>query len=230
MPRSEETGRSRPAADAAFVNLGRSGMGRSLAGTAVLILMTCCAALGAAWPERFLTGGAAGPERTIALVIAIACGLLSLPAIAGVAASSRTHGLAADRTGLWFVTRRSAERVDWPQIRAVGGSWRESRRTFKAGLGARLGQELMRFLTTENGKHMYAVEVFLHDPGSVSGQEPFATHQRLTRDEPPPVPGLPGSRLRFSVRGIKDYREMAAHLHRCAPHLWIGEYRRHSPL
>lgn len=74
----------------------------------------------------------------------------------------------------------------------------------------------------------FAIEVFLHGPGPVSGQRPFDHHQRLTRDAAPPVPGLPNSRLRFVVRGTSDCREIAAHLHKWAPHLRVGEYQRRA--
>ncbi|QBI56632.1 hypothetical protein [Streptomonospora litoralis] len=219
-----------PAADAAYLSLARSGLGLALAGTAVTLFLTCCAVLAAVWPERFLANGGAGGERTIAIVIAVVLGLLTLLLSAGVVAALSPHGLAVDRHGIWFVTRVRAEPVSWQQISAIGGSWKEKRRVYKSSLGARIGQEIMRRLLTDRGRYLYAVDVFLHDPDSVADRHPFAVHQRHTRHEAPPAPGLPSRRLRFHVGAIGDYREMARHLHRSAPHLWIGEYRRDSPV
>lgn len=193
-----------------------------------MLFFTACAAAGAIWPEQVLTNGGAGAERTIATVVATGLGALSVLMLLMFVPTLRTHGLAVDRWGLWFVTKKRAELVSWDQVRAIGGSWKERRRPYQASLGAKLGQALARRLTTEDGREQFAIEVFLHDPGSVSGQRPFDHHQRLTRDEDAPVPGLPNSRLRFVVRGSSDYREMAERLHQWAPHLWVGEYQRHA--
>ncbi|RNL86478.1 hypothetical protein [Halostreptopolyspora alba] len=224
-PRSDQPW---PSPDAAFLNLGRSGLGCSLVVLGLLLFFTASAAAGALWPERVLTNDGAGAERTIAAVIAIGLGVLTVVVLLMLVPTLRTHGLAVDRWGVWFVTTKRAEGVAWSQIRAIGGSWRERKRTPKASVGAKLGHEIVRAATTDDGRELFAVEVFLHDPGSVAGRTPFDSHQRLTRDEDPPVPGLPNSRLRFVIRDMGDYREMAGLLYQWVPQLWIGEYRRDS--
>ncbi|MFC7328205.1 hypothetical protein [Marinactinospora rubrisoli] len=215
-----------PAADAAFVNLGRSGMGCLLLGVALLLFFTVCAALGAIWPERFLTGGDPGTLRIISAVIAVFFGLLLLAVLVSLPNALRTHGVAFDRFGLWYIDRQQAELVAWPLIRAIGGSWMWARKAPASSLGSAIGKEIARAALTDDGREKFAIEVFLTDPNSVAGHKRLALIQSTTQREQPPRPDLPGARLRFPVRGIGDYRKMAAHLQSTAPSLWIGEYQR----
>lgn len=198
-----------------------------LVGAGLLFFFTVCAILGAVSPERFLTeSGNPGAQRIIATVIAVFFGALSLFMIAALPAALRTHGLAVDRSGIWYVTKKKAEPVPWPQIRAIGGSWVMAPKRPTTSLGGMIGRAIVRAATTDDGRERFAVEFFLRDPRSVAGLTRLELLQKSTEREQPPRPGLPGARLRFVIRGIGDYREMAAHLHRCAPGLWVGEYRR----
>lgn len=215
-----------PSRDAMFVNLGRGGLGCSLLALGLLLFFTGCAAAGALWPEEILTDGGAGGEQTIATVIAVVFGVLSVAMVMMLAPTLKTHGLAVDRSGVWFVTKKTAEVVPWQQVRALGGSYKVKRRTYKPSVGAKLGQELARSVLTDGGRMLYSIEVFLHDPRAVAGRKPFDQHLRLTQDEAPPAAGLPRSRLRFVCRDTDHYRELAAHLYQWTPRLWVGEYER----
>ena len=215
-----------PSPDAMFVDLGRGGLGCSLTALVLLLFFTTCATAGALWPEQILTNGGAGGERTIATVIAVVFGVLSVAMVLMLIPTLKTHGLAVDRSGLWFVTKKTAEVVSWEQVRALGGSYKVKQRTYKRGVGAKLGQELARSALTDQGRILHSIEVFLHDPHAVAGRRPFDQHLRLTQDEAPPTPGLPHSRLRFVCRHTDHYRKLAAHLSQGMPHLWVGEYQR----
>lgn len=215
-----------PSPDAMFVDLGRGGLGCSLLALGVLLFSTGCAAAGAVWPERVLRDGGAGGEQTIATVIAVVFGVLSVAMVMMLIPTLKTYGPAVDRSGLWFVTKKTAEFVPWQQVRALGGSYKVKQRTYKRSVGAVLGQELARSALTDEGRMLYSIEVFLHDPRTVAGREPFDQHLRLTQDEAPPAAGLPHSRLRFVCRDTDNYRNLAAHLYQWMPHLWVGEYQR----
>ncbi|MBB4932687.1 hypothetical protein F4561_003507 [Lipingzhangella halophila] len=221
MPTPTTSGRPWPSADAAFVNLARTGLGRIFVGLGLLLFFTGCAAAGAIWPERFLTEDGEGGARNIAAVIAVLFGALSVVMLFGLARTLRTHGPAVDRSGLWFLTGGRAEVAPWPQILAIGGSWVPARG------GARgLGGMAVDAMLTDKGRRFFAVEVFLYDPGAVAGQRTFDRQLHRTRNERPPRAGLPGARLRFTFRTIRHYRAFAARLNRWAPQLWIGEYQR----
>ncbi|TQN33501.1 hypothetical protein FHX37_3522 [Haloactinospora alba] len=228
LPQPRKPGQLWPESDAVFLNLGRSARKLRLAILAGVLFFTCTSAAGAIWPERFLDDGSGTAERVISAVFAVFLALVSLVIALMLVPTLFTHGLAVDRRGVWFLLSGRAEPVYWHQIRAIGGSWKEYKRTFKAGLGSRLGQELARSIVSENGKHMFALEVYPHDPDAFTEREPFSIHLRQTAREEPPVAGLPNARLRFPVPGNSDYREMAWHLYRTAPHLWIGEHQRDS--
>ncbi|PSK96306.1 hypothetical protein CLV63_112190 [Murinocardiopsis flavida] len=228
LPAPRRPGGPWPAADAAFVNSGASGIGCVLAGVGALLFLTACAAAGAIWPESVLTNGGAGGERIIATVIAVFFGAISLLVLLMLPAALRTHGLAVDGHGLWYVMRQGAELVPWAQVRAIGGSYTMSAKGVSTSLGQAAGKAIAEAALTDNGRQHFAVEVFLNDPAFVAGRRRnrLALLHAATEKEPPPAPGLPGARLRIVIRGIGDYRQMAAHLHQTAPHLWIGEYRR----
>lgn len=228
LPQPRKPGQLWPDSDAAFLNLGRSARKLQLAVLGVLLFFTCNSAVGAVWPEQFLDDGSGTTERVIAGVFAVFLGLVTLVIALMLIPTLFTYGLAVDRRGVWFLLSGRAEPVYWHQIRAVGGSWKEYKRSFKSGLGSRLGQELARAIVSENGKHMFALEVYPHDPDAFAEREPFGTHLSRTAKEEPLVAGLPNARLRFSIRGNSDYREMAWHLYRIAPHLWVGEHQRDS--
>lgn len=226
LPAPQRPGQPWPAPEAAFINSGRSGIGCVLLGAGLLLFFTLCAAAGALWPETMLTDGGSGGTRVIATVIAVLFGALSLFMLASLPKALRTHGLAVDRDGVWCVDRHTAEFVPWQQVRAIGGSFTVRREAPSSSLGSAAGKAIANAALTDKGRQHFAVEVFLHDPGSVDGSRLLSPMQARTRTERPPAPGLPGARLRFLIRGVSDYREMAGHLYRVVPRLWIGEYQR----